>query len=265
MPALRTNAPRGRGVEGGGLRRTRRIPFTTLVTSRVRPTVLLFDVDGTLLSAGGAGRRALERAFAAHCEGTHALGDVRFNGMTDPGIVRAGLERLGREAEPSLIAAILDAYLEMLPVELERTPAFRVLPGVTALLGALTDRPDVAVGLGTGNLRAGAREKLRRAGLDEYFAFGGFGSDHEHRAELLRIGTMRGVARLGCRPQDVRVIVIGDTPLDMDAARAIGAESLGVSTGGCAPADLCAAGATWAFVDLAAPGVLHALCEGDTE
>jgi phosphoglycolate phosphatase len=228
------------------------------------PTILLFDVDGTLLSAAGAGRRALERAFADCCGSARTLRDVRFNGMTDPGIVRAGLEGLGRAVEPPLVAAILDAYLELLPDELARATAFQVLPGVTALLDALRDRSGVAVGLGTGNLRAGARLKLERAGLDRYFSFGGFGSDHEDRAELLRIGAARGAARLGCRTGDCRVIVVGDTPHDVAAARAVGAASLAVTTGGVSLDELRAAGATWAFADLGAPGLREILCEGES-
>src|SRR5262249_37012536 len=83
----------------------------------VQPPILLFDVDGTLLSAAGAGRRALERAFEAHCGTAASLRDVRFNGMTDPGIVRAGLEQLGRPAGPALVAAILDDYVPLLADE----------------------------------------------------------------------------------------------------------------------------------------------------
>jgi len=231
---------------------------------KTRPTILLFDVDGTLLSADGAGRRALEQAFAAHCGTSAPLRDVRFNGMTDPGIVRAGLEQLGRVAEAGLVATILGAYVPLLADELGRAAGFQVFPGVTNLLEALAADGRTAVGLGTGNLRAGARLKLARAGLERHFAFGGFGSDHEQRAELLRIGAARGAASLGCEPRDCRVVVIGDTAHDVAAAQAIGATSLGVATGGCRPDRLRAAGATWAFEDLAAPGVLDVLCEGDT-
>ncbi len=230
----------------------------------MRPTVVLFDVDGTLLSAGGAGRRALERAFAAHCGTSAPLHDLRFNGMTDPGIVRAGLEQLGQPVEPQLVAAILADYVGLLGDELARTAGFAVHAGVTAILDQLAGRSQVAVGLGTGNLRDGARLKLARAGLAAYFAFGGFGSDHEDRAELLRIGAARGVARLGAPAGCCRIVVVGDTPLDVAAAAAIGAASLGVATGGCTADVLRAAGATWAVEDLTAPGARAALWEGET-
>jgi phosphoglycolate phosphatase len=228
-----------------------------------RPTVLLFDVDGTLLSAGGAGRRALERAFAAHCGEAEPLRGIQFNGMTDPGIVRTGIERLGRDADAVLIEAILDDYLTLLPAELAATAGPHVYPGVAALLEVLVATRHLAVGLGTGNLQGGARLKLTHAGLDGYFAFGGFGSDHEERAELLRLGAARGAARLGVAPADCRVVVIGDTPRDVAAARAIGAATLGVATGGFPVVSLRAAGATWAVADLADASVRDILCDGD--
>ena len=233
------------------------------MTPRLRPTVLLFDVDGTLLSAGGAGRRALERAFAARCGTAAPLHDVRFNGMTDPGIVRAGLERLGRAVSPPLVAAILDDYVGLLDEELARATGFQVYPGVVTLLDALAAHRHVAIGLGPGNVREGARRKLEHAELDGHFGFGGFGSDHEDRAALLRIGVARGADRLGCEPGACRTIVIGDTPHDVAAARAIGADSLGVATGGCALSALRAAGATWTVADLTVPAALDALCKGE--
>lgn len=229
---------------------------------RFPPTVLLFDVDGTLLSAGGAGRRALERAFATACGSAEPLRGIRFNGMTDPGIVRAGLERLGRAVDATLVAAVLDDYLARLGEELAGGGAIAVHAGVVELLDALASEAHLAIGLGTGNLRAGARMKVARAGLDGRFGFGGFGCDHEQRPELLRIGAARGASRLGRALADCRVVVIGDTPLDVAAARAIGAESLAVATGGCTMDELRAAGATWTVADLTAPGVVEALREG---
>jgi phosphoglycolate phosphatase len=239
-------------------------PSGSRVSPRVHPIVLLFDVDGTLLSAGGAGRRALERAFAAHCGTATPLHDIGFNGMTDPGIVRAGLDRLGRAVSPSLVTAILDDYVELLDEELARATGFQVHPGVVALLDALASHGHVAMGLGTGNVREGAHRKLARAGLDGRFGFGGYGSDHEDRAELLRIGAARGVAALGCVADACRVIVIGDTPRDVVAARRIGAQSLAVATGGCTVESLRAAGATWTVADLTAPALPETLCKGET-
>jgi phosphoglycolate phosphatase-like HAD superfamily hydrolase len=118
------------------------------------------------------------------------------------------------------------------------------------------------MGLGTGNLRDGAQLKLARAGIDHHFAFGGFGCDHEDRPTLVRIGAERGAARLGVTLAACRVVVIGDTPHDVAAARALGAESLAVGTGGVAATELVAAGATRVVPDLAAAGVLPMLVGG---
>jgi phosphoglycolate phosphatase-like HAD superfamily hydrolase len=232
-----------------------------------RPTVLLFDIDGTLVTTAGAGRRAIERTFLLRYGRDDGLRDVHFGGMTDRAIARAGLVGLGEPAEgpeaERAIDGILAQYIEVLTDELAREPRFRLHAGVLELLDALAPRPATAIGLGTGNVRAGARVKLTRVGILERFAFGGFGCDHEQRAELLRIGSARGASLLGCAAGDCRVVVVGDTPHDVAAARAIGAASIGVGTGGCERDRMHAAGATWAFDDLGAPGVLDVIREGD--
>lgn len=225
----------------------------------MQPLVLLFDIDGTLIGAGGAGRRAVERAFVAECGRADQLDGVAFNGFTDPLIVRAGLELLGLAPEPARIDAILTAYLAALPEELARATGFHVKPGVEALLATLGGRTGVAVGLGTGNLRSSAMQKLAHAGLDGHFGFGGYACDHADRAELLRIGAGRGAATLGAPLAACRVVVIGDTARDVAAARAIGAACIGVATGGVAPAVLREAGADVVFDDLTDPGVIPAL------
>src|SRR5690606_10952728 len=111
----------------------------------------------------------------------------------------------------------------------------------------------------TGNIREGARLKLERVAFFEPFRFGGFGCDHEDRAELIRIGAKRGAAQLGAPLAECRVVVIGDTPKDVAAARAIGAESIGVGTGSYRPDELLACGATYAFADFTDSAALPAL------
>ncbi|HEV7734999.1 MAG TPA: HAD family hydrolase [Candidatus Binatia bacterium] len=226
----------------------------------VRPTVLLFDIDGTLVSAGGAGRRAIERAFTTHLgTGGDVFADVMFAGMTDPLIVRTGLGIVGRDVAPDLVEAILATYLEALADELPRADQYKLYPGVPELLASVGGRPRVAVGLGTGNLEQGARIKLARGGIDGHFAFGGFGSDHEERAEIIRIGAARGAAALGERRDDCRVVVIGDSLRDVDAALAAGAECVAVATSSTSPDELRRAGATRVVPDLTVPDVLPAL------
>ena len=113
--------------------------------------------------------------------------------------------------------------------------------------------------LGTGNIREGARIKLDRVGLFARFGFGGFGCDDEDRTALLRRGAERGADSLGLTLEEVRVVVVGDTPKDVAAAHGIGAESVGVGTGSFTAEALVGAGATCAFASLGVPGALQAV------
>lgn len=211
-----------------------------------RPAVLLFDIDGTLVDCGGAGRRAMERGFERTHGRPDAVAHIAFGGMTDPAIVRSGLEHLGKPTEEGAIASVLDAYLAALEAELPLASGFRVIPFVTETLARVHTRGHV-VGLGTGNLKRGADLKLRHAGLAAQFSFGGFACDAEDRAELLRRGRERGLAVTG---PGARVVIIGDTPKDVAAARAIGAECLAVATGRFSLEELERASPTLAVSDL---------------
>lgn len=226
---------------------------------RGKRTVLLWDIDGTLLTTGGAGRRAITRAFDRFAGRSDACEAFSFAGMTDRAIVRAGLEAIGREVTEATIDALLAIYVDILAEEMSSASATRVHSGVLEALDAAAARAELAIGLGTGNIRAGARAKLTRVGIYERFAFGGFGCDHERRDELLRIGATRGAAMLGATIEECRVVVIGDTPKDVAAARAIGAESIAVATGSYDVAALSACGPTYCFRDLSASGALDAL------
>jgi phosphoglycolate phosphatase-like HAD superfamily hydrolase len=146
-----------------------------------------------------------------------------------------------------------------LPRELEIASAFEILPGVTSLLAELVMCDHVVLGLGTGNMKPAAYAKLARGGLAAFFAFGGFGSDHSERAELLRAGMQRGLERAGVQPGAARIVVIGDTPHDVAAARAIGAHCVAVRTGGYGGPELEAAGACVVVSDLRSPVVRDAI------
>ena len=224
----------------------------------MRVTIVLFDIDGTLLRAGGAGRRAVELAVGeAVGRPDVSLENMEFAGRTDLWIVERALSMYGVAASDRLVLEVLERYVAILPGELARARAFEVLPGVAPLLRALADREDVVLGLGTGNAERAAYAKLHRGGLRSYFLFGGFGSDHVDRAELLRIGLERG--RQLADQSDARAVVIGDTPRDVDAAKAVGAECVAVATGGYDESMLRAAGATTVVPDLRAKEVQDAL------
>lgn len=203
----------------------------------MRPTLVLFDIDGTLIDTAGAGRRGLEESFRAVFgqDGvSEAASRVRFGGKSDPTIIA----EIARESgiAPRLLEAryaeLQAAYLEALARELARPDSRRrVMPGVPALLDGLARRPDVFLGLVTGNIEAGARAKLGAFDLNRYFADGGFSSDHPDRPEIARIAHERLSRRAGFRFPADRVIVVGDTELDVDCARANGFSAIAVESG----------------------------------
>ena len=222
----------------------------------MKPTVLLFDVDGTLVTTCGAGRRAIERAFELR-HGTKEIVNFSFGGMTDKAIVRDALTALGQsfatEADLDLaINEMLRFYLEVLVEEVARTP-IRVHDGMLRAMDMAEARADVAMGLGTGNIRKGAEIKLGCVGIFHRFSFGGFGDDSIDRPTLLMAGARRGARKLGLPIEDCRIVVIGDTPRDVSAAKAIGAESIAVATGMHDIAELKQCDPTAAFANLADP------------
>ena len=220
-----------------------------------RERILLFDVDGTLTDTQGAGSRALKRTFAETLGLDGALDGIPIAGRSDSWIVAAGLDAKGRSADAAALEEFKGAYVERLGEELERGGAY-LLPGVEPLLAALAERDSAVLGLGTGNFRLAAEAKLSKVGIWHYFADGGFGDDAADRAELLAAG----VERLSASgPADV--IVIGDTPHDISAARAINARVMAVKTGYADPSELTTA--DWLFDDLSdTASVLAALLDG---
>lgn len=217
----------------------------------MKPTVVLFDVDGTLITTGGAGRRAIERAYEM-AFGEQGNFDFPFGGMTDRAIMRAGLSQSGRTADDEAFDAIMAVYLDALRIEVSGSTRYFVHPGIEQALDGLRPRDHVAVGLGTGNIEPGARIKLERAALNEWFSFGGFGCDAEDRAELIAVGARRGAEQLGCEVDDCRLVIIGDTPKDVAAAHANGGVCVAVATGGATAMKLWDAGADWVVPNLTA-------------
>ncbi|HEX8826118.1 MAG TPA: HAD family hydrolase [Archangium sp.] len=230
----------------------------------MRPTVLLFDIDGTLVTTGGAGRRSMEQAFESLHGRRDACDSFSMSGMTDRAIVRKGLEVIGASTSQEAITAVIDAYLASLAEEVQRVQDrdYRLHPGMREAVEAAHSREGFAVGLGTGNVRQGARVKLERVRIYDRFSFGGFGCDHEDRTELIRHGARSGASLLGVPVEACRVVVIGDTPKDVAAAKGIGATCIAVGTGNFTPDALLSCGADYAFADFSAPEALAALLDG---
>ena len=237
-------------------------------SSEARRRVLLFDVDGTLVHAAGAGRRSLERVLAGEFGRVeHALSGMRLDGMTDRLIVREVLTGLGRPFDDALCDRILDGYVAALREEIAG-PGFRVLPGVADALTALA-AAGATMGLCTGNVAEGARLKLARGSIDGFFEWGpdaiaGFAHDGEERELLVRAALDRGASRLGAPLDPSNALVVGDTPRDVSAARAHGVPVVGVATGRFGREELRRAGADGVLDSLggAAPGLLEWLAGG---
>lgn len=197
------------------------------------PRLILFDIDGTLVSVRGAGRRALGRALE-RVYGTRGTIDAYdFRGRTDLRIVADVMGGAG--LAPDRVKAGLDecfeAYARELVVEIGDGSGVSVLPGVAALVERLHRHPDVTLGLLTGNIEEGARIKLEPTGLWPRFRMGAYGSDDADRRRLPSLAARRAQALTGHAFPPERVVVLGDTPHDVECARAFGALAVAVATG----------------------------------
>lgn len=206
--------------------------------------LVLFDVDGTLISTKGAGMRAFYRALKYHFDVEVGNGAIRPDGMTDPLILKGLLNHcnLAEQWCEEVRDALFSKYLTCLEEEMSQASSrglIRVLPGVLELLNDLCSQEDFAVGLVTGNLEKGASIKLLHAGLDGFFRFGGYGSDSEDRTELTRVGIRRGILLVAPERVD-NSFVIGDTPLDVLHGRAAGAYVIAVASARYSMDDLAA-------------------------
>jgi phosphoglycolate phosphatase len=211
---------------------------------------VLFDIDGTLLVTGGAGAVAWQRAFrelhgidANIEEHTHA-------GMTDPEIAEIVFrEVIGPDGSDAERAEAIGAYLAHLPEAVAESEGYRVMPGIEELLPRLLEA-DVLLGIVTGNIESAAQVKLARAGLDRFFAFGGYGSDSRDRTQLTRRAIERGGEVVGHSLEKEATIAVGDTPRDVIAAHGAGIRVAGVGTGSYSVEELRDADADWAIADV---------------
>ncbi|NUQ64735.1 MAG: HAD family hydrolase [Pirellulales bacterium] len=191
--------------------------------------LLLFDIDGTLMLSYGGGLRAMtEAACRVFCPG-FSLATIDFNGRLDPEIVVEALATNGVEATHAQLEAFRQHYFRRLPSELSSA---RALPGVLDLLARLRKTEGVVLGLVTGNYTDSARLKLRAVGIDpDWFVIHGCGEVAETRPALVRwaMDAASDLAGRAVRPADT--IVLGDTPRDVDCAKANGCLAVAVATG----------------------------------
>jgi phosphoglycolate phosphatase len=214
--------------------------------------LFLFDIDGTILTARGTGRAALGRALQATYGTAGAIDRYDFRGKTDPRIVSDLMEAAGIPAATvaARLATCFDVYVRELAALLADGARVQLLPGVDGVVRALAASPRAVLGLLTGNIEAGARLKLAPTGLSPLFRLGAFGSDDADRRRLPAIACERARALVGRRFAFDRVTIIGDTPLDVDCARACGARAVVVATGQHAADELAACTPDLLFADL---------------
>jgi phosphoglycolate phosphatase-like HAD superfamily hydrolase len=217
--------------------------------------LVLFDVDGTLLTASGAGRRALDRALRDVYGTAGPIDAYDFRGGTDPQIVRdlLRLAGLGDAAITAGEATLYRRYEVLLEAEVGDGRGVSLYPGIRELVETLVDRADAVVGLLTGNIEAGARIKLRPTGLWPRFRLGAYGSDSADRTELPRVAAGRAESLVGRAFGGRDTVIIGDTPRDIGCARAFGATAIAVATGWHSLGDLAAHRPDHAFVDFSDP------------
>ena len=195
------------------------------------PRILLFDIDGTLVSTGGAGAVAWKQAFEELYGIPADIGQYTDAGMTDPDVGAKTFEAvLQRKPSPHELAQLVQRRLEHLPEAVEQSKGYRVLPGVPERLKQLS-RAGHALGLITGNGDGAAHIKLQRAGLNRWFTYGAYASAGVDRPEIVRQAVRRGEAMLGCNVPNTEIYVIGDTPLDIQAAHAVDCTAIAVATG----------------------------------
>jgi phosphoglycolate phosphatase len=214
--------------------------------------LVLFDVDGTLIRTGGAGVKAFARTFASEFKVPDGVERLKFAGRTDIGLVREFLSFHQIEPSRENLQRFFEHYVFWLDHLLKET-AGEVCAGVWDLIHGLQALPQAPLlGLLTGNIRLGAEIKLRHFDLWDVFKTGAFGDEHEDRGQIAALALGRGSRILGTNLRGDEVLVIGDTPLDIRCARAIGAKALAVASGGADLAELERHQPDWAIADLRA-------------
>jgi phosphoglycolate phosphatase-like HAD superfamily hydrolase len=222
---------------------------------------VLFDIDGTLVLTGGAGLRAMNRACAEVLGIGDALNGVAVAGRTDWIILHDAMVNAGRELTDELLDQLRTRYVERLRDEIQHpgTGVKAIMPGIRELLERLSARPDVFLGLLTGNFEGGARIKLEYFDLWRYFPCGAYGDDARDRNALVpfAVNRARGWGLNDIAPHDI--LVIGDTPHDIACARAVNATPIGVATGSYTVEQMRQSGADLVFSDLSDTAAFLAL------
>ncbi len=217
------------------------------------PTLALFDIDGTLIASGGAGARAWRYAFDTLYGVPADITSFSESGDTDPVVARRTFAAtLGRQATEDELGRLFAAYLQRLAEEVQESDGYLVLEGVEDLLAKLADAGTL-LGIVSGAMEGAARVKLSRANLNRFFVFGGYGSDSDDRAKLTQAAIDKAAMMHDHVLDPSRIFVVGDTPRDVAAAKAVGAVSVAVASGLYSVDQLRGSGADHVLESLASP------------
>lgn len=217
------------------------------------PVVALFDIDETLVHTGGAGARSWTYAFQTLYGIPADIGEHSSIGETDPVVARKTFQAvLRRGPDRDELGRLFAQYLLHLSDEIWRSPGYRVLDGVEQTLTSLVDA-GVTLGIVSGAMEGAARTKLVRGNLNRFFVFGGYGSDSSNRAALTEVALDKAATLHRNLLEPEETFVVGDTPHDIEAAKAVGAVAVGVASGKYSEDQLRAVGADHVLPSLAAP------------
>ncbi len=199
--------------------------------------VILFDIDGTLLKTGGVGYAVFDRIFADFYSVPNVTKGFSAGGKTDDIIIHELFGKIhARAPRADELQKIRGRYLELFPQYYQKADSVQILPRAVETVQALAQRPNVSLGLATGNYKQTAYAKIRKIGLADHFGYGGFGCDSAERESLTAMALTRALERLPTKPS--QVYVVGDTHRDIECARHIGAQAIAVATGSNSYADL---------------------------
>lgn len=235
--------------------------------------LILFDIDGTLVSSGGAGTRSLNLAFKEVFSIEHAFSGISMAGKTDIQIMKEALGKYRLTPDDGVIPALTTSYLSHLSIEINNDRKY-IMPGIIDVLDRLSESSACSLGLLTGNLEEGARIKLNAFNLTRYFPgpirgqnptplFGAFGSDNEDRKKLLPVAVRKFNDISGKTVGYRDCIVVGDTPLDVQCAKPYGALTVAIATGPYSVEHLKTAGADITMKSLSEPEALIDLANGE--
>ena len=222
----------------------------------MKPLVILFDIDGTLIRSQGAGKTAIKLALTQALQVEEPDVELDFAGRTDISIVKETFLRNQIKFTDPNVKKFFKSYLSYLEQTMNECQG-RVLPGVTSFLDSLVRQNRAVLGLLTGNIREGAFIKLRHFGLDQYFQTGGFGDLEEERVSIAREGIQAVASHHRIDIGVDKVVIIGDTPFDVRCAKMLGARSIAVCTGYSERRDIEETHPDWIFNDLTDLFTLH--------